>query len=181
MSRVPKIRPFEYFCNTFRTKYCNCFCVGLWNKTFRYFTWVQSCLFVFCFCLLWLAREFKNLTVLRNSKYKETDQKYFSCFFLLILIKTKENKGAIFVFPLFVAIKIAHSMVRDPRQFSKSMFFSEVHSDLDFNIDILIFLLCLWPFAKEYVLTRIYNARRFSMRFKTISFLINVSVDLLLT
>ena len=143
MPKVPKIGSFEYFCSILRTKYCNCFCVVLRYKILRYFKCVQPCLLVTCFCLLWLAREFKNLTVLRNSKYKETDQKYFSCFFLLILIKTKENKGAIFVFPLFVALKIAHSMVRDPRQFSKSMFFSEVHSDLDFNLDILIFLLSI--------------------------------------
>ena len=65
--------------------------------------------------------EFKNLTVLRNSKYKETDQNNFSCFFRLILIKTKANKAAIFLFQLFVAIKIAVSMVRDTHQFSKSM------------------------------------------------------------
>ena len=65
--------------------------------------------------------EFKNFTVLRNSKYKQTDQNNFSCFFLVILIKTKANKAAIFVFQLFVAIKVAVSMVRDARQFSKSM------------------------------------------------------------
>ena len=62
-----------------------------------------------------------NFTVLRNSKYKQTDQNNFSCFFLVILIKTKANKAAIFVFQLFVAIKVAVSMVRDARQFSKSM------------------------------------------------------------
>ena len=65
--------------------------------------------------------EFKNFTVLRNSKYKQRDQNNFSCFFLVILIKTKANKAAIFVFQLFVAIKVAVSMVRDARQFSKSM------------------------------------------------------------
>ena len=62
-----------------------------------------------------------NFTVLRNSKYKQRDQNNFSCFFLVILIKTKANKAAIFVFQLFVAIKVAVSMVRDARQFSKSM------------------------------------------------------------
>ena len=53
-----------------------------------------------CFCLLWLAMEFKSFMVLRNSKYmKQTDQNNFSCFFLLILIiKTEANKAAIFVF-----------------------------------------------------------------------------------
>ena len=65
--------------------------------------------------------EFKNFTVLRNSKYKQTDQNNFSCFFLLILNKSTANKAAIFVFQLFVVIKIAVSMVRDTRQFSKSM------------------------------------------------------------
>ena len=65
--------------------------------------------------------EFKNFTVLRNSKYKQRDQNNFSCFFLVILVKTKANKAAIFVFQLFVAIKVAVSMVRDARQFSKSM------------------------------------------------------------
>ena len=65
--------------------------------------------------------EFKNFTVLRNSKYKQRDQNNFSCFFLVILIKAKANKAAIFVFQLFVAIKVAVSMVRDARQFSKSM------------------------------------------------------------
>ena len=65
--------------------------------------------------------EFKNFTVLRNSKYKQTDQNNFSCFFLLILIKTKASKAAIFVSQLFVTIKIGVSMVRDTRQFSKSM------------------------------------------------------------
>ena len=82
--------------------------------------------------------EIKNFTVLRNSKYKQRDQNNFSCFLLLILIKTKENKAAIFIFSLFVAIKIAHSMVRDTCQFSKCMFFSEVHIDLDFNLACLI-------------------------------------------
>ena len=134
-----------------------------------------------CFCLLWLAMEFKSFTVLGNSKYiKQTNQNNFSCFFLLILIKTKANKTAIFVFQIFVSIKIAVFMVRDTRQFSKSIFFSEVRSDLDFNLDCLILWLCIWPFAKENVLTRIYNARRSSRRFKLISFLIIVSVDLLL-
>ena len=52
-----------------------------------------------CFCLLWLAMKFKSFTVLINSKYiKQTDQNNFSCFFILILIKTKANKAAIFVF-----------------------------------------------------------------------------------
>ena len=71
-------------------------------------------------------------------------------------------------------------MVRDTRQFSKPMFFSEVYSDLDFNFDCLILWLSIWPFAKVYVLTRIYNARRFSRIFQPISFLINASIDLLL-
>ena len=137
MSKVPKMRSFEYFCNILRKKYSNCFCVVLWYKTFRYFTWVQSCLFVTCFCLLWLAMEFKNFTVLRNSKYKQTDQNNFSCFFLLILIKTKANKAVIFVFQLFVVIKIAVSMVRDIRQFSKSM------SSITFTV-ILIWTLIAW-------------------------------------
>ena len=65
--------------------------------------------------------EFKNFTILRNTKYKQTDQNNFSCFFLLILIKTKANRAAIFVSQLFVTIKIGVSMVRDTRQFSKSM------------------------------------------------------------
>ena len=81
---------------------------------------------------------------------------------------------------MFVAIKIAVLLVRDTRQFSKFTFFSEVRSDLDFNLDCLILWLCIWPFAKENVLTRIYNVRRSSRRFKLISFLIIVSVDLLL-
>ena len=71
-------------------------------------------------------------------------------------------------------------MVRVTRQFSKSIFFSEVRSDLDFNLDCLILWLCTWSSAKENVLTRIYNARRSSRRSKSISFLIIVSVDLLL-
>ena len=62
-------------------------------------------------------------------------------------------------------------MVRDIRQFSKSIFFSKVRSDLDFNLDCLI----SW-----HELTRIYSVRRSSRRFKAISFLIIVSVDLLL-
>ena len=69
-------------------------------------------------------------------------------------------------------------MVRDTRQFSKSIFFSEVRSDLDFNLDCSILWLCIWPFAKENVLTQIYNVRRSSRRFKAISFLIIASVDL---
>ena len=134
-----------------------------------------------CFCLLWLAVEFKSFTVLRSSKYiKQTDQNNCSCFFFLVLIKTKANKAAIFVFEIFVTIKISVFVVRDTRQFSKSIFFSEVRSDLDFNLDCLILWLCIWPFAKENVLTRIYNVRRSSRRFKLISFLIIVSVDLLL-
>ena len=137
MSKVPKMRSFEYFCNILRKKYCNCFCVVLWYKTFRYFTWVQSCLFVTCFCLLWLAMEFMNFTVLRNSKYKQTDQNNFSCFFLLILNKSTASKAAIFVFQLFVVIKIAVSMVRDIRQFSKSM------SSITFTV-ILISTLIAW-------------------------------------
>ena len=185
MPKVHEIKSSEYFCNTFKKNILQRFCVLLWWKIlwkiFRYFPWVHSCLFLTWCCLLWLAMEFKNFTLLRNSKYKQRDQNNFSCFFLLILIKTKKNKAAIFIFPLFVAIKIAHSMVRDTRQFSKSILFSEVHSILDFNLDILILLLCISPFAKDYVLTRIYNARIFSMRFKAIYFLINVSVDLLLT
>ena len=179
MPKVPEIKSLEYFCNILRKTYCNVFCVLLWCKIFRCFTWVQSCLLVTYFCLLWLAMEFKNFTVLRNSKYKQADQNNFSCFFLLILIKAKANKVANLVFQLFVAVKIPVSMVGDTRQFSKSIFFSEVHCDLDLNVDILILWLCIWPFAKEYVLTGIYNARRFSMRFMAISFLINVSVDLL--
>ena len=71
-------------------------------------------------------------------------------------------------------------MVWDTRQFSKSIFFSEVRSDLDFNLDCLILWLCIWPFAKENVLTRIYSVKRSSRRFKAISCLIIVSVDLLL-
>ena len=127
-----------------------------------------------CFCLLWLAMEFKSFTVLGNSKYiKQTNQNNFSCFFLLILIKTKANKTAIFVFQISVSLKIAVFMVRDTRQFSKSIFFSEVRSDLDFNLDCLILWLCIWPFAKENVLTRIYNVRRSSRRFKAISFFNN--------
>ena len=139
MSKVPKMRSFEYFCNILRKKYSNCFCVVLWYKTFRYFTWVQSCFFVTFFCLLWLATEFKNFTVLRNSKYKQTDQNNFSCFFLLILIKTKANKAAIFVFQLFVVIKIAVSMVRDIPQFSKSM------SSVTFTV-MLISTLIAWSY-----------------------------------
>ena len=137
LPKVPEIRSWEYFCNILRESYCNGFCVVLWCKTFRYFTWVQSCLVVTCFCLLWLAMEFKNFTVLRNSKYKQTDQNNFSCFFLLILIKTKANKAVIFVFQLFVVIKIAVSMVRDIRQFSKSM------SSITFTV-ILIWTLIAW-------------------------------------
>ena len=71
-------------------------------------------------------------------------------------------------------------MVWDTRQFSKSIFFSEVRSDLDFNLDCLILWLCIWHFAKENVLTRIYSVKRSSRRFKAISCLIIVSVDLLL-
>ena len=56
-------------------------------------------------------------------------------------------------------------MVRDTRQFSKSIFFSEVRSDLDFNLDWLILWLCIWPFAKENVLTRICNVKRSSRMF----------------
>ena len=133
-----------------------------------------------CFCLLWLAMEFKSFMILRNSKYiKQTNQNNFSCFFLLILIKTKANKAAIFVFQIFVTIKIAVFMVRDTRQFLKSILFSKVCNDLDFNLDCLILWLCIWPFAKENVLTRIYNVRRSSRRFKVISLLIIVSVYLL--
>ena len=139
MSKVPKMRSFEYFCNILRKKYCNGFCVVLWYKTFRYFTWVQSCLFVTCFCLLWLAMEFMNFTVLRNSKYKQTDQNNFSCFFLLILNKSTANKAAIFVFQLFVVIKIAVSMVRDIPQFSKSM------SSVTFTV-MLISTLIAWSY-----------------------------------
>ena len=69
---------------------------------------------------------------------KQTDQNNFSCIFLLILIKTKANKTAILIFKIFVAIKIAVLLVRDTRQFSKFTFFSEVRSDLDFNLDCLI-------------------------------------------
>ena len=180
MPKVFKIRNWEYFCNILGKTCCNVFCVLLWWKIFRYFTWVQSCLFVNWFFLLWLAMEFKNFTLLRNSKYKQTDQKKFSCFFILILIKTKGNKDAIFIFSLFVAIKIAHSIVRYTCQFSKCMFFSEVNIDPYFNLDCLILWLCKWPFAKEYVLTRIFNGRQFSMKFQAIFFLINASIDLLL-
>ena len=71
-------------------------------------------------------------------------------------------------------------MVSVTRQFSKSIFFSEICSELDFNLDMLILWLCIWPFAKENVLTRICNVRRSSRRFKSSSFLIIVSVDWLL-
>ena len=77
-------------------------------------------------------------------------------------------------------MKIAVFIVKVTRQFSKSIFFSEVRSDLDFNFDCLILWLCIWPFAKENVLTRIYNVRRSSRRFKAISFLIIVLANLLL-
>ena len=103
-----------------------------------------------CFCLLWLAVEFKSFTVLRNSKYiKQTDQNNCSCFFLLVLIKTKANKAAIFAFEIFVTIKISVFVVRDTRQFSKSIFFSEVRSDLDFKLDCLILWLCIWSFLQK--------------------------------
>ena len=128
--------------------------------------------------MFWPAMEFKSFTVLRNCKYiKQTDQNNFSCFFLLIMIKTKVNKqkkkqekAAIFVFWIFVAIKIVVFMFRVTCQFSKSIFFSEVHSDLDFNDDCLILWLRIWPFVKENILTRICNVRRSSRRFKAIFF-----------
>ena len=77
-------------------------------------------------------------------------------------------------------MKIAVFMVSVTRQFSKSIFFSETRSELDFNLDMLILWLCIWPFAKENVLTRICNVRRASRRFKPTLFLIIISVDLLL-
>ena len=77
-------------------------------------------------------------------------------------------------------MKIAVFMVSVSRQFSKSIFFSEIRSELDFNLDMLILWLCIWPFAKENVLTRICSVRRSSRRFKPSSILTIVSVDFLL-
>ena len=37
ISKVPKIGSWQYFCN-WKKKFCNCFCILLWCKTFRYFT-----------------------------------------------------------------------------------------------------------------------------------------------
>ena len=112
--------------------------------------WSSHVWYLRCFCLLWLAVVFKSFTVLRNSKYiKQTDQNNCSCFFLLVLIKTKANKAAIFVFEIFVTIKISVFVVRDTRQFSKSIFFSEVRSDLDFKLDCLILWLCIWSFLQK--------------------------------
>ena len=42
--KVTKIRNCLYFFNMIRKTFCNCFCVLLWWKTFRYFIVVQSCL-----------------------------------------------------------------------------------------------------------------------------------------
>ena len=40
-----------------------------------------------------VAMEFESFPVVRNSKYTEQkDQNNYSCFFLLIMIKTKANK-----------------------------------------------------------------------------------------
>ena len=41
MSKVPKIESSKCFCNIVRKKYCNCFCVLLWYKKIRYFSWVH--------------------------------------------------------------------------------------------------------------------------------------------
>ena len=50
MSKIPKKGSLLRFCNIYiciyniyiKKKYCNCFCVLLWCKTFRYFTGFQS-------------------------------------------------------------------------------------------------------------------------------------------
>ena len=50
MSKIPKKGSLLRFCNIYiciyniyiKKKYCNCFCVLLWYKTFRYFTGFQS-------------------------------------------------------------------------------------------------------------------------------------------
>ena len=66
-----------FFCNILRRK-CRNYCVLLWCKTFRYFTGFSNArCYLYCFCLLWLAMEFKsfNFLVWRTSKYtKPTDQ-----------------------------------------------------------------------------------------------------------
>ena len=53
MSKVLKIESWQYFCNIFRKKCRNCFCILLWCKTFRYFTGVQSCSLLLVFGSLW--------------------------------------------------------------------------------------------------------------------------------
>ena len=93
ISKVPKIESSKCFCNIVRKKYCNCFCVLLWYKKLDIFHGPINVCYLRYFYFLWLDIEFRSFYGLRNSKYiKQTDQDNFSCFFLLIWIKTEANK-----------------------------------------------------------------------------------------
>ena len=49
MSKVPQKREFVKVLQYIKKKYCNCFCILLWCKTFRYFARSQSCLLLLVF------------------------------------------------------------------------------------------------------------------------------------
>ena len=60
MPKVPKIGIWQYFCNILRKKYCNCFWVLLWSKTFRYIIGVQSCSLLVNFMIRSNCPDFSN-------------------------------------------------------------------------------------------------------------------------